>query len=572
MAFLNNAGLERLWAHIISRLNTKVDKIEGKSLSTEDFTTEEKEKLAVMEENVERLSEEIDELKGSGMGGNWGAENADKLLYIDPNGVETPLALGDGLKIEMVAGKNLLHGEWIAGRYDGNGNLIAGGIESLALDGKIPVTVGETYTLSITSFGTETWPTAYVHQFDKQGNRLTFASKAIYAADPLTFTVINDAVAIGLHFYKQDVTNPQGLLPNGLMLEKGSVATDYEPYTPSTSAITVSDVSVSTAKHAESISSFAFSEHVSSATVRSIAHRGAPGNAPECTVHAYLLAKKLGFRIAENDVAITADGHYVMWHDTTLKYGRVRNKGGWQLMKDSADNFYWTTNGIAYTYDAATDNYTQTSIDVSTLAYVDGTTIAIAEQQYNFLRQIDVGVWKSEKFARTQMLNFAEWLDLCKSLGMECYIDAKFTYTDEQAAELVSIVRQKGMLRKVSWLSNMESIRKADAKARCGILYAPTEGSLVVNGVFDKALAEGGEGSVFWNPPASDVTAENVAMALNAGYGYECWYVGTANTAEEEYYTEIERLLQCGVQGLSLDDHTVEEYANYKYGEAMKLL
>lgn len=48
MAFLNNAGVERLWAHILSRLNRKVDKVEGKGLSTEDFTTEEKEKLAAI--------------------------------------------------------------------------------------------------------------------------------------------------------------------------------------------------------------------------------------------------------------------------------------------------------------------------------------------------------------------------------------------------------------------------------------------------------------------------------------------------------------------------------------------
>lgn len=45
MAFLNNAGLERLWAHILSRLNRKVDKVEGKGLSTNDFTNEDKEKL-----------------------------------------------------------------------------------------------------------------------------------------------------------------------------------------------------------------------------------------------------------------------------------------------------------------------------------------------------------------------------------------------------------------------------------------------------------------------------------------------------------------------------------------------
>lgn len=45
MSFLNNSGLERLWAHILLKLNRKVDKIDGKSLSTNDFTNEDKEKL-----------------------------------------------------------------------------------------------------------------------------------------------------------------------------------------------------------------------------------------------------------------------------------------------------------------------------------------------------------------------------------------------------------------------------------------------------------------------------------------------------------------------------------------------
>ena len=45
MTFLNKAGLERLWAHILLKLNRKVDKIDGKSLSTNDFTNEDKEKL-----------------------------------------------------------------------------------------------------------------------------------------------------------------------------------------------------------------------------------------------------------------------------------------------------------------------------------------------------------------------------------------------------------------------------------------------------------------------------------------------------------------------------------------------
>lgn len=49
MAFLNNIGLERLWEKITAKLNTKVDKVDGKGLSTNDFTTSEKDKLANIE-------------------------------------------------------------------------------------------------------------------------------------------------------------------------------------------------------------------------------------------------------------------------------------------------------------------------------------------------------------------------------------------------------------------------------------------------------------------------------------------------------------------------------------------
>ena len=46
---LDKTGLTRFWQHIVARLDTKVDKVEGKGLSTNDFTTEEKNKLAAIE-------------------------------------------------------------------------------------------------------------------------------------------------------------------------------------------------------------------------------------------------------------------------------------------------------------------------------------------------------------------------------------------------------------------------------------------------------------------------------------------------------------------------------------------
>ena len=45
MAFLDKTGLEHLWAQIISKLGSKVDKVDGKGLSTNDYTTEDKQNL-----------------------------------------------------------------------------------------------------------------------------------------------------------------------------------------------------------------------------------------------------------------------------------------------------------------------------------------------------------------------------------------------------------------------------------------------------------------------------------------------------------------------------------------------
>lgn len=46
MSYLDNKGVERLWAHITAKLGDKVTKEEGKGLSSNDFTTAEKTKLA----------------------------------------------------------------------------------------------------------------------------------------------------------------------------------------------------------------------------------------------------------------------------------------------------------------------------------------------------------------------------------------------------------------------------------------------------------------------------------------------------------------------------------------------
>lgn len=56
MAFLNETGLERLWAHILAKVGAKVDKVDGKGLSTNDYTDEDKNKILENSEAVNSLN------------------------------------------------------------------------------------------------------------------------------------------------------------------------------------------------------------------------------------------------------------------------------------------------------------------------------------------------------------------------------------------------------------------------------------------------------------------------------------------------------------------------------------
>lgn len=55
MAFLNEQGVQRLWTHILAKLGTKVDKVSGKGLSTNDYTNEDKDNLTSAVNDVNTL-------------------------------------------------------------------------------------------------------------------------------------------------------------------------------------------------------------------------------------------------------------------------------------------------------------------------------------------------------------------------------------------------------------------------------------------------------------------------------------------------------------------------------------
>lgn len=60
MEYLNKVGLSHLWAQLKAKLSNKVDKVEGKELSTEDFTTVLKNKLESINTNIYEITVDTD--------------------------------------------------------------------------------------------------------------------------------------------------------------------------------------------------------------------------------------------------------------------------------------------------------------------------------------------------------------------------------------------------------------------------------------------------------------------------------------------------------------------------------
>lgn len=97
MAFLNEIGLERLWTHILAKLNTKVDKADGMGLSENNYTNDDKENLTNVINDVNALntlvgdksvSEQIDEAISASEKNNIGLVVIEGNPAVIENGVE----------------------------------------------------------------------------------------------------------------------------------------------------------------------------------------------------------------------------------------------------------------------------------------------------------------------------------------------------------------------------------------------------------------------------------------------------------------------------------------------------
>lgn len=215
--------------------------------------------------------------------------------------------------------------------------------------------------------------------------------------------------------------------------------------------------------------------------IRAINHRGYNTIAPENTLSAYKLSKKMGFEYVETDVSFTCDGVAVLLHDSTIDR---------------------TSNG----------------------------TGNIKDLTFDYVRTLDFGSWKSSDYAGEQIPSFEEFISLCKNIGLHPYIELKSdtTYTEAQIQGLVDIVKKYGMKNSVTWISfnyhYLEYIKNYDESARLGYTtYSITASN--INTITSHLKNE--HNDVFIDVRYTSLTDETIALCVSNDVPLEVWCVDT---------------------------------------------
>lgn len=168
-------------------------------------------------------------------------------------------------------------------------------------------------------------------------------------------------------------------------------------------------------------------------TVRAVAHRGYSIGAPENTLAAYRMAKRMGFNYAECDVSFTSDSVAVLLHDDTIDR---------------------TSNGAG----------------------------SISAKTYAEVKELDFGSWFSSAYAGEHAPTFEEFLSLCRSIGLRPYVELK-AGTEEQIKSIVDTVIRYGMRDKTTWISfsaaHLAFVKDKDDHARLGLVVGEVTSSTI---------------------------------------------------------------------------------------------
>jgi len=216
--------------------------------------------------------------------------------------------------------------------------------------------------------------------------------------------------------------------------------------------------------------------------VKAVNHRGYSAEAPENTLEAYRLSRKMGYTYVEADVSFTSDGVAVLLHDSTV-----------DRTSDGSGN--------------------------------------IGEMTFEEVRALDFGSWMSADYAGVKIPSFEEFILLCRNIGLKPYIELKSNgeYTAEQIRGLADRVRACGMEEKATWISFnsdfLALLKDYSPKARIGYLATPSTTAVTVANSLKT-----GQNEVFFDTSYANITPEAVALCVENGIPLEVWTVNDAET------------------------------------------
>jgi glycerophosphoryl diester phosphodiesterase len=224
--------------------------------------------------------------------------------------------------------------------------------------------------------------------------------------------------------------------------------------------------------------------------VQVIAHRGASGTCPENTLPAFRRAVEVGAHMVELDVQLTADGHPVVIHDTTLRR---------------------TTSGRG----------------------------AVRRRTLAEIAALDAGSWFSPRFAGARVPTLRAVL---AEIAIPINVELKAAGDDGLERHVLEAVDEAGALRRVVFSSfDAESLRRLRALAPAADL-----GVLWSGRAYAKALAlADGLGAKSVHLRKDSVVPAAVAAAHDAGLSVRVWTVNTA--------ADLAFLTSTGVDGVFTD-------------------
>ncbi|MEK4779824.1 glycerophosphodiester phosphodiesterase family protein [Bacillus sp. FSL L8-0199] len=223
------------------------------------------------------------------------------------------------------------------------------------------------------------------------------------------------------------------------------------------------------------------------------AHSGVSRIAPENTIPAFELAGKLGYKLTEADVRVTADGKFVILHDETLErmtgsLGKVQN---------------------------------MTLAEIKSLNVIGGNRI--------------------NEYMGTKIPTLEEFLQVCSKWNMIPIIELKQINNDSDINSFVSALEQTGFLQNCAVISfsryYLEKIREVSNKIYVGLILGTITNDDLA---FTKRLKNS-----FIHVEYTAATSSNIKLAHAQGLKITTWTVNELN--------KVDKLVEDGIDSITTD-------------------